>query len=175
MRIVLLVLPLVFLLAFLLASPALAQDNPMSAASRFACGPGNVEFTAAKSKDPRPMAQPEAGKALVYVIAVKSLGLVRVGLDGAWVGAVNDTSSVSFAVDPGEHHLCANWQSRMKDDPATFAFRSFTAESGKVYYFKTTVNSDETRMLLVKLQTLNNEEGGFLAAAAAVSISHPKK
>jgi hypothetical protein len=166
----------IVLLALLLASPVLAQDNPMSAASRFACGPRNVEFTVAKGKDARPMAQPEAGKALVYVIAVKSLGLVRVGLDGAWAGAVNDTSSVSFAVDPGEHHLCANWQAKMrKDDPATFAFRSFTAESGKVYYFKTTVNSDETRMLLVKLQTLNNDEGRFLAAATAVSISHPKK
>jgi hypothetical protein len=165
----------IVLLALLLASPVLAQDNPMSAASRFACGPRNVEFTVAKGKDARPMAQPEAGKALVYVIAVKSLALVRVGLDGAWAGAVNDTSSVSFAVDPGEHHLCANWQNKAKDDPLMFAFRGFTAESGKIYYFKTTVNSDETRMVLVKLQTLNDDEGRFLAAATAVSISHPKK
>ena len=147
----------------------------MSTASRFACGPGNVEFAAAKSKDPSPIGRPESGKALVYVVAVKSLALVRVGLDGAWVGAVNDTSSVSFAVDPGEHHLCANWQSKAKDDPAMFAFRSFTAESGKIYYFKTTVNSDETRMVLVKLQPLNEDEGRFLAAASAISISNPKK
>src|ERR1019366_1867895 len=57
-------------------------------------------------------------KALVYVIqdigSINCIGgciTTKIALDGAWVGANHHNSYFSFAVDPGERHLCANWQS----------------------------------------------------------------
>ena len=34
-----------------------------------------------------------------------------VGVDGVWVGPTHGDSYLYFAVAPGEHHLCASWQS----------------------------------------------------------------
>jgi hypothetical protein len=36
---------------------------------------------------------------------------VRIGLDGTWAEASHGKSYFAFSVTPGEHHLCANWQS----------------------------------------------------------------
>jgi len=60
-----------------------------------------------------------------------------VGLDGQWIGATNGNSYFYFSVDPGEHHLCTNWQgfSFLGKTRAAGALH-FTAEPGGVYYFR---------------------------------------
>jgi hypothetical protein len=76
----------------LFASPALAQDsaaNPLAAAG---CGPNEIQFDVKTDKKQHPTSQPEAGKALVYVIGAAWSDTValhigtpptRFGIDGA--------------------------------------------------------------------------------------------
>jgi hypothetical protein len=135
-----------FLLAILLfASPLFAQDQAAAARTAAGCGPDEVKFTVKTDKKQHPMAQPDAGKAIVYVFGGQDIDLggfvvgkggviTRWGIDGVWVGAGYRNSYFFFSVDPGDHHLCAGRQAYSK---ALAAF-SFTAEAGKSYYFRTT-------------------------------------
>jgi hypothetical protein len=133
------------LLAILLfAAPLFAQDQAAAARASAGCGPNEVKFTVKTDKKQHPTAQPEPGKAVVYVFGGEDSdvgGLVigkdsvttRWGVDGAWVGAGYRNSYFFFSVNPGDHHLCAGRQSNSK----TSAAISFTAEAGKAYYFRT--------------------------------------
>src|SRR5208282_465796 len=106
-------------LAFVLFTmSAFAQDSSAVSSAQAACGPKDVNFDVEDDNSPHTVGQPEAGKALVYVIQdIGSMSCVggcvttKVALDGAWIGANHHNSYLSFAVDPGERHLCANWQS----------------------------------------------------------------
>src|SRR5271165_503189 len=95
-----------------------AQDNAAISAAEAACGPKGLKFDLKDDNSQHLVGRPEAGKALVYVIqdigTVKCIGACLttiVALDNEWVGANHHNSYFSFAVDPGEHHLCVNWQS----------------------------------------------------------------
>lgn len=128
----------------LFVAPLFAQDQAAAARAAAGCGPNEVKFTVKTDKDQHPTAQPEVGKAIVYVFGGESIdlhGLVigrdfvttRWGLDGVWVGAGYRNSYFFFSVDPGDHHLCAGRQAFSKPSTAL----SFTAEAGKTYYFRT--------------------------------------
>jgi hypothetical protein len=134
------------LLAILLfAAPLFAQDQAAAARAAAGCGPNEVKFTVKTDKKQHPMAQPDAGKAIVYVFGGEDIDLggfvigkegviTRWGIDGVWVGAGYRNSYFFFSVDPGDHHLCAGRQAYSKASAAI----SFTAEAGKSYYFRTT-------------------------------------
>ena len=172
-------------LVFLLfASSALAQNQSPGATS---CGPSDVKFDVRHDNTRHPLlSQPEEGKALVYVIEVfqkppGELGnpTIRVGLDGTWVGANQGSSYLSFSVDPGEHHLCTNWQSMWKRLSDQHSLTSFTAEAGKTYFFRvqTHVESEgrESQLWYIDLQPVNADEGKYLIATSPLSVSQPKK
>ncbi len=97
---------------------------------------------------------------------------MKVGLDGAWVGANKGKSYFFFSVDPGDHQVCTNWQSgtfkktAMRIGSAT----TIKAEAGKVYYLRAQVYERN-----VKLEPVEAAEGQFLISAAWFSTSHPKK
>jgi hypothetical protein len=164
---------------FLFATTAFAQGAPFQGA----CGPKEVRFDAQAA--PGQPITVEPGKALVYVNEVFNkvpgeLGnpTIRVGLDGAWMGATRANSYISFLVEPGEHHLCTNWQSRLKRLSREAAFTSFTAEAGKTYYFSAHVgyeSAGDAVAMTLDLQPLNPDEGQYLVASNPVSNSHPKK
>ena len=163
------------------ATSAFAQD-PALAAAEAACGPAQVQFNAEPAKDQLHAAQPEAGKSLVYVVevfdkAVNQSGrpTLRVGLDGKWVGADRSDSYLSFSVDPGEHHLCTRWQSRLKRFSDKAAFASLTADPGKVYYFRARIIEGTNFNFALDFEPVNADEGKYLIASSAPSISHPKK
>jgi hypothetical protein len=61
---------------------------------------------------------------------------VRVGLDGKWVGATRGTSYLSFAVEPGEHHLCVDLHSEFLEPRRLVSLYGFTAQARKTYYFR---------------------------------------
>ena len=94
------------LLAVILISlPMLAADPAWeTAAVKAACGPNDITFKANPSCG-QSAAQPETGKALVYVVEpyglVNTLGAptIRVGLDGSWVGANHRASYLFFSVE----------------------------------------------------------------------------
>jgi hypothetical protein len=154
---------------FLLVSPLFAQgqvkDQVEIALNAAGCGPSQVMFDVTTDKNQHPLTQPEAGKALVYVINYV-FRTVKVGVDGSWLGANNSFSYFSFSVDPGEHHLCMSVQGDHKQGSAG----SFTATAGQSHYFR--LSLEETGW---KLKTLDPALGQFLIASSALSTSRPRK
>jgi hypothetical protein len=160
---------------------AFAQDPAAVSAAQAACGPKGVNFDVKDDDSLHTIGQPEAGKALVYVIqdvgAVNCIGgciTTKIALDGAWVGANHHNSYFSFAVEPGERHLCANWQSHIARMSRVVGLAHFTAEAGKVYYF-------QTRALglggatFFNIEPIDSDQGRLFVASIPLSISHPKK
>jgi hypothetical protein len=156
------------LIALLFAAPAFALKPP--AALPAAGGSPNQFLKVKLDKSQHTLAQPEPGKATVYFIkdsGRQDFGLgdvtIRVGLDGAWVGANKDDSWFSVSVAPGEHHVCAQFQpmsDRLMDNPVDLAH--FTAEAGKVYYF-------------YSLELADSDEARYLIASYPHSVSHSQK
>jgi Protein of unknown function (DUF2846) len=145
---------------------AFAQDPAAVSAAEAACGPRNVNFDVKDDNSQHAVGQPEAGKALVYVIQeIGSLNCIggclttKVAVDGAWIGANHHNSYLSFAVDPGEHHLCANWQSHIGRMSRVVGLSHFTAEAGKVYFFRTmTIGANGPTFFDV--EPIDSDQGG---------------
>jgi Protein of unknown function (DUF2846) len=171
-------------LLILLASPVFAQETPATNNPLWACGPAATQFdvTVAPPADVVPVQVPEAGKALVYVIRDVEQGdcfgacktTIRVGLDGAWAGATQGRTYFSFAVSPGEHHLCANWQSRRNDYSALTSLANFTAVSGETYYFRIRIVSSN-RVPQLDLEQTNRDEARYLVSFSNLAVSHTQK
>jgi hypothetical protein len=169
------------LIVFLLALPALAQEKADTNAALSACGPANVKFDV-KLDQTQPVSGIPSGKALVYVIEDKGqipcLGgctTIRIGLDGSWIGANQGNTHFSFSVLPGEHHLCSNWQSSVKTFSSLYSLANFTAEAGKVYYFRTRIWNADKSFVYLDLDPVNSDEGSYLVVASPLVVSHPKK
>jgi hypothetical protein len=177
----------IFLGILLLAVPVIARGQGAQDAATLAraagCGPSSVEFNVKTDKNQHPAAEPEAGKALVYVFDTVKLdpGLVigtvtlRVGLDGSWVGANHGDSYFYFPVDPGDHRICAQWQSSFERLSKLASAISLTAEAGQVYYFRAIADARSHDRGAVRLEALDPAEALLLTAASAYSTSHPKK
>lgn len=174
----------------LLVSSALAQDHAAIVAAESACGPAQVSFSAIADGNQHPNPQPDPDKALVFVIG--DLGqcttctnnhtiitnvdsaVVKVGVDGSWMGANRGNSYLYFDLTPGEHHLCVNWQSRWSERAHAFAMANLNAEAGKVYYFRARLFPGEADFFL-DLDATNSDQGKYLVASTPYSVSHPKK
>ena len=172
----------VVLLVAVLALPGLAQDQAAARAAA-GCGPKQVQFDVTTDKKQHPEAKAETGKAVVYVFEEEKrdpnqvFGLVttRIGVDGQWVGANHGKSYFFFSVDPGNHDLCANWQSSLKMYSKLASAASLTAEAGNVYYFRAVVEERTQTPPGVRLEAVDPAEGQLLRAASAVSSSHPRQ
>jgi hypothetical protein len=166
------------LAALFFASPLLAQDQAATALAVAGCGPDQIQFDVKTDKNQHPSAQPESGKALVYVFnVVADMGstTMRVGLDGAWLGANHGQSYFFFSVDPGNHHLCTNWQSTFKRISKLGSAANLSAEAGRVYYFRTKAYQLEQHKAAVILEPVDSAEGAFLIASSSLSSFHPRK
>jgi hypothetical protein len=167
------------LVAVLATIGALAQAQTSRAVDA-ACGPADIHFDMDSAKD-QPLPQLEDGKSLVYVIEVFDRAVnqisrptLRVGLDSKWVGAGKGDSYVAFNVEPGEHHLCVNWQSRWKHFSREAAFFGFTADAGKTYYFRARISqmgAGGEGNFPLDLEPVNEDEGRFLVSVSPASVS----
>jgi len=174
------------LLALLLAAPALGQDQTADPRTAAGCGPAKTEFNVKTDKNQHPVTQPRPGQALVYVIEdVTNAGAMtfgevttRVGLDGNWVGANHGQSYVSFSAEPGEHRVCADWQSSLKGLQRLSGATDLTLEAGKTYYYRSEVtipwtgHADEhgnDQEGQVRLKQVDASEGLLLISKAASS------
>jgi hypothetical protein len=172
------------LVMVLFAVSAFAQDISVAAAES-ACGPANAHFAINTHGNEHSVAQPDPEKAVVYVVEDQKSKAVRdvtsrVGLDGAWVGANRGNSYLFFSVEPGEHHLCTDWVSDLLAAGRLVSVANFTAEPGKVYYFRArTSSSGDGRSMSsgasIDLDLVNSDEGRLLVASSVLSVSHPKK
>jgi hypothetical protein len=165
------------IIMWLLATAAFAQDQPAPVTA--ACGAKDISFNIKLDKSQHTPGQPEPGKALVYFVQdighVSCIGgcvTTRIGMDGAWVGANKHNSYFSVTVEPGEHHLCANPQSHFAPG-LPVALAHFTAEAGKVYYFRTRAFGSQTQWLF-DLDPIDGDQAKYLIASYPLSISHPK-
>src|SRR5262245_51509116 len=164
------------LLFCLFASPVFAQDPSVSCNG--GCGPSEGQFDVTSGKS-HPAAKPESGKALVYVIEDIERGpTMRLGLDGAWIGANKGKSYFFFSLDPGDHQVCTKWQSGVfkKTAERMGSAITLTAEAGKTYYLRIQafernhrkgINGDWT----VKLEPVETAEGQFLVSSSWFSTS----
>lgn len=178
----------------LFATAVWAQDESAKQGLAGAgCGPDQAKFEVKRNADLHPTGTPDAGKALVYVFADSELdhvaieigGLItRVGVDGAWVGAYEHKSYTYFSVSPGEHRLCTSQQSSLKSRRENNASAiTFTAEAGKVYYFRTqptpTALAASTTSGVpngqVELAKLDPAQAQLMLPKWAYSTSQPKK
>jgi hypothetical protein len=130
-----------------------------------------------------PAGQPDAGKALVYFIEDDSdfgsfpKPTTRAGVDGSWVGATHGDSYFFFSVDPGEHHLCASWQTAIiVGQGHKAAAAHFTAEAGNVYFFRVrNCWHRDHGVAEIDFAPVDSDEGLLLASKFSLSTSHPKK
>jgi hypothetical protein len=172
-----------------LASSLFSQVAAVPPQIQPACGPANLQFRTTTDVSPPPDPQLEAGKALVYVVEDQRFkgirdATARVGVDGAWVGATRGDSYLFFSVEPGEHHLCADWVSSLVPGGRAVALYGFTAEPGKVYYFRARTTGGPASMAdrnglgdaaSIDLDLVNADEGKYLVASKTFIASHPKK
>jgi hypothetical protein len=163
----------------LFALSAFAQD-PASSPVTAACGPKDTTFDVKRDATQHTLADPEPGKARVYFIrdtgVINCLGAcitLKVGLDGAWVGALQDNSYFTLSVDPGEHHLCVNRQSRFATVNRKTALARFSAQPGKVYYYRALTWGGPNEAFL-DLQPLDIDMAKYLITTYPLSIAHPK-
>ena len=167
----------------LLTVSAFAQSQPSPITA--ACGPKNVTFRASIGSDTLAPALPESGNALVYFIQDNGLRgddaqhyTLKIGLDGAWVGAYKNNSAFTISVGPGEHHVCANIQS-VSSAAQNMAFAHFTAEAGKTYYFRTRfiagLNTRYPVSPYLILEKPDSDEAKYLIATYPESLFKPKK
>lgn len=175
---------LVVSLLTMLAVPVFAQDQATAARTAAGCGADNVQFDVKTDKSQHPLGQTPSGKALVYVFEVErtdaqlfKIGAVtiRIGLDGQWVGANHGNTYFYFPVDPGDHNLCANWQSTLGRISKLASAVSLTAETGQVYYFLTKVDERSHDHPAVWMEAVDPAEAKLLIASASLSDFHPKK
>jgi hypothetical protein len=166
----------IVLVALLFAASAWAQ-NPIAGPTA-ACGPENVGFKVKLSDAPHTPVQPEPGKAVAYLFHdagtdyTFAYPTVKLGIDGEWVGANHGNSYFAVSMNPGEHHLCATLQSSIVDDRVELAH--FTAEAGKVYYYRTRLVLSGSVELL-ELGPIDNDQGAYLIATFSLSVSRAKK
>ena len=151
-----------------------------------ACGPLDKRFSPHTRREAQPGPSP-TDKSRVYVVE-DSLPLdeplnirptIRVGLDGAWEGATHGDSYMYFDMPPGEHHLCAAWQSGLITDNQTIALYGFHAEGGQSYFFRVRMRfygsarypSDDGLLL----EPLNPDEAQYLMEQYPLATTQARK
>lgn len=172
-----------WLLVFLLVSPALVKAQAAADRAAPACGPNDTKFVVKTGKTKDSAITPSPGKALIYFIeddtAFESIPrpTVRFGIDGSWVGATHSNSWFALPVDPGEHHLCANWQTRvvLLGSSHQTAAAHFTAKAGRIYFFRMQNTWNRVAGLSVNFARLDVDEGQILMQEFAFSTFRPKK
>jgi len=166
------------LIVMLLAVSGFAQQGSVVPAP--ACGLKSTRFNVKLDESQHTLAQPEPGKALVYFVQdvgeVNCFGsclTTKIGLDGAWAGAIQHNSYFSVSVEPGEHHVCANPQSHVGWISRRVGLAHFTTEAGKVYYFRTRGFMGGNQ-LLFDLDPVDSDQAKYFIASYPLSVSHAK-
>ncbi len=165
-----------------LAASALAQGRSVRAMS--ACGIKDVNFSVKLDKTKHTLEQAKPGEARVYFINDDGPWgqyqgyVLKIALDGVWVGAYKKNSYFTLFLNPGKHHVCAIVQSDGFAEPL-LAFMHFTAEQGKVYYFRTRFLNGTSTLYpsppYVALDPLDSDEAKYLLSYYPLSISSINK
>jgi hypothetical protein len=175
---------LVLLLLTITPSVAFAQNQPTATASAPGCGTSGTKFNVKTNSSQHPLAKPDSGKALVYFLQDDTYfqsvprPTTRFGLDANWIGATHTNSYFYVSVDPGEHHICADWQSFVGLNTGhKSAAAHLTAVEGQSYFFlvKNFFITKENLPAGMKMSPVDSDEAQLLMSKFAFSTSTPKK
>lgn len=170
--------------ALLLLAFSLICSLQARAQAAQACGSANVKFVVTMKPLAGTLPGATAGKALVFFLqddlqfsSKPRPGLTtRFGVDGVWEGATNPDSYFYVSVDPGEHHLCANWQTgHVVGAPLSTAVLHFTAQAGKAYYFRAKVIWGHEIASEILFSRLDSDEAKLMMNSFWLSSSRPRK
>lgn len=163
-----------FAFVFCLVLPAAALAMPDS------CGSLNAKLKNVAAPA-RQLIAPEPGKALFIFLQTEDTAgsyldpaiATRIGLDGAWIGGNKGDSAFAYSVDPGEHHVCANWPTKSGTEWWLNGALAVTASAGKVYYFRIQVRfnrySSAAPDQSLNLTLVDEDEGKYLEHSLAYS------
>jgi hypothetical protein len=162
----------------LFASCSWAQNEIPALGALAACGPANVNFNVKLDYQGQHLPAENSTKALAYFMQTqteKAPGITaKVAVDGTWVGANHGDSYFFLTLEPGEHHLCAYWQSRI-ELVQQVTLNKFTPEAGKAYYFRIRITGGGREGSAFDLVAMNDDEEQFLVARSPYGISQSKK
>jgi hypothetical protein len=170
------------LVYMLLCASLLATAQARATVLPDACGDDKVKFEVkSEVSDPAPLPPPAEGKAqIVFIENVERYGLyltdpaTRFGVDGKWAGANKGNSYFILSVDPGMHHLCANWQSSKDSESSKVSMASFTAAANRVYFFQVRILVRQDSQGWVKERTfeltqLGEDDGRYQVKAGKLA------
>ena len=152
-----------------------------------ACGDDRITFDVKTQKGVPAPAVPDAGRAQIVFIENFSQNqgfcvgcevTTRVGLDGAWVGANHGNSYFTYAVAPGQHHVCVDWQSTLSRLRQKVGLASLNAEAGKVYYYEIKVRIRQYQTTVdydLGLAPLSDDEARYLVKIDALATATAKQ
>ncbi len=182
----------VLLLCLVFSAPAWAKGKIILPD---ACGNDAVLFKVDDNANHAPLPAPDSGKALIVVGHVRDtpkgdIKNIRIGMDGSWVGALNNGESdyFAFSVSPGEHHFCFTFgahglleDSRFQASVATskrMLTLAITAEAGHIYYIEAKHQAPgESDPLpgFFSVEQLTEDDGKFMVKSHDYATSTPVK
>jgi hypothetical protein len=147
-----------------------------------ACGSTQANFTVKHKPATSDPTQPPPGKALVYIVEMMpDLAIytrkVNIGLDGAWIGATDASTHISFTIDPGPHHLCAVYQGKVAgmDEEGRILLLHLNAQAGHVYYLRYHGMFLKDTPGIAFFEPVDEDEGPFLVQRTEQATSTLKK
>ncbi len=166
----------IMLLVLVCAAPVYGQTATPDFRTGAGCGPQKTQFEVKLDDPDQGVIAPSAGKARVYVIEVVGANntgaTTRVGVDGNWVGANTGKGYITFEVDPGDHNICADWQSIQKGRQLEGGAMAIRAEEGRTYYFVLGVLA---QALDFSLTEADEAEGQWLLSISQKCVWNQKK
>jgi len=167
------------LCAFALTASMHGQQAPDPVS--VACGPTKMDYSVRKEPIPSIPAPIPAGQALVYIVESMPevpfvTKKVNIGSDGAWLGATDANTYVSFYVTPGVHHLCAVYQGHalgMDKEGLTLLLR-LNAQAGQTYYVNYHGMFLKDSPSIAFFNFVDEDEGQLLLQRSQHVISVPK-
>ncbi len=161
---------LVLMLGFVTASLD-GQSISTLASAQTACGMGNPKYSVTTTPT-KVVSGDNQGNAQLYLLEVQDhvalcpLGcgqIVKLGLDGDWVGATKGNSYLVLPISSGEHHLCAEWDWRAWRLHKHLELAKVLVESGKSYYFRVHITPGTTETIeSYRFEPVNEDEGKLL-------------
>ncbi len=147
------------------------------------CGPVKPVIRIRTSKhDHPPIAVAPGSATLVFVQRIPvctgcsagRVGVTRIGIDGSWVGGNEGNSYFAVTVTPGEHHVCAYWDTLELSGEDKLWLTDLTAQLGHTYYYKVEVLPDwEQRQPMLRLKALQPDEANFLISGSSfATLAH---
>jgi hypothetical protein len=163
-------------LVLVCAAPVYGQTAAPDFRTGAGCGPQETQFNVKLDAPDKGVLATSPGKARVYVIQIVGTNdkgiTTRVGIDGTWVGANSGTGYNTFEVDPGDHNICADWQSSQRARQLDGAAIAIRAEQGKTYFF---VIGLQVAALDFNLTEVDPAEGQWLLSISQKSNWTQKK